>query len=277
MAALVARSRLLAACGKKGPPLAPLNMAPEAPSAVIARRLGDTVFIGMKVPSKSALGTGPYSIDHLEVYAVTLAPGAVTPPNRDLLKPEHVIAKIPIAPPPDPEAPEPDTPAEAAAARRRRDVCRKAHARGASAAGDYQAAEGGEGRQAAAAGACTAAGRRTRRAGRSGRAAAADRTAGVDAVVCRRWECRRTTIRALASARVEVPLLSAPAPARAGATPATWDQTSVTVSWRPPASTSDEAPGVLYNVYARPGRRIRIRPARRSRRRRRSIRRRSTC
>ena len=82
-------------------------MAPEAPGTVVARRLGDTVFIAMKVPSKSALGTAAYTVDHLEVYAVTLAPGAITPPNRDLLKPEHVIAKIPIAPPLDPEAPEP--------------------------------------------------------------------------------------------------------------------------------------------------------------------------
>ena len=44
----------------------------------------------MTVPAKSATGTGAFSIDHLEVYAVTLAPGAIAPPNRDLLKPEHV-------------------------------------------------------------------------------------------------------------------------------------------------------------------------------------------
>ena len=60
-------------------------------------RLGDSVFLEMKVPAKSATGTGPYSIDHLDVFAVTLAPGATLPANRDLLKPEHVIAKIPIA------------------------------------------------------------------------------------------------------------------------------------------------------------------------------------
>src|SRR5256885_4521738 len=91
----------LLGCGKKGPPLAPLNVAPEAPGTVVARRLGDTVYLQMKVPAKSASGAGPYSIDHLEVYAVTLAPGAIVPPNRDLLKPERVIAKIPVAPPPD--------------------------------------------------------------------------------------------------------------------------------------------------------------------------------
>src|SRR5258707_4226571 len=100
----------VAACGKKGPPLAPLNMAPEAPGAIVARRLGDTVYLEMKVPSKSSTGVGPYAIDRIDVYAVTVAPGTVLPPNRDLLKPEHVIAKLPVAPPPDPDAPEPDTP-----------------------------------------------------------------------------------------------------------------------------------------------------------------------
>jgi hypothetical protein len=55
-------------------------------------------------------GSGPYSIDHINVYAVTLAPGSVPPPNRDLVKPEHVIATIQVRPPPDPdaEAPDPD-------------------------------------------------------------------------------------------------------------------------------------------------------------------------
>ena len=77
-AALVASLALLAACGKKGPPLAPLNMAPEAPAAIVARRLGDTVYLQMTVPAKSATGTGAYSVDHLDVYAVTLAPGTVT-------------------------------------------------------------------------------------------------------------------------------------------------------------------------------------------------------
>src|SRR5450759_1073376 len=95
----------VAAWGKKAPPLAPLKMAPEAPQTISARRLVDTVYLQMTVPAKSALGKGPFSVDHLEVYAVTLAPGAIVPPNRDLLKPEHVIAKIEIQPPADPDAP----------------------------------------------------------------------------------------------------------------------------------------------------------------------------
>jgi hypothetical protein len=49
------------------------------------------------------------------------------------------------------------------------------------------------------------------------------------------------------SARVSVPLLSAPAPARPGT--ATFTADSITVRWQPPASQSDEAPGVTYNIY----------------------------
>src|SRR5215510_15976077 len=92
----LAASALVPACGKKAPPLAPLNMAPEAPRAVTARRLGDTVYLQMTVPDKSMTGRGAYSVDHIDVYAVTLGPGTVSPPNRDLLKPEHVIASIPV-------------------------------------------------------------------------------------------------------------------------------------------------------------------------------------
>jgi hypothetical protein len=71
--------------------------------------LADTVYLQLTVPQKSMLGQGAFSVDHLDVYAVTLAPGTATPPNRDFLKPEYVIAKIPVQPPPDPEAGPPDT------------------------------------------------------------------------------------------------------------------------------------------------------------------------
>ena len=106
---LVARSALClvclaAACGKKGPPLAPLNLAPEPPQAVTARRIGDTVYVQLTVPAKSAAGTGPYSVDRLEVYAATLAPGADTPPNRDFLKPAFVVSTLAIRKPVDPDA-----------------------------------------------------------------------------------------------------------------------------------------------------------------------------
>ena len=62
-------------CGKKGPPLAPLNLVPEPAANVTARRLGSTVYLQMAVPIKNANGPGPVTIDHLEIYAATAAAG----------------------------------------------------------------------------------------------------------------------------------------------------------------------------------------------------------
>jgi hypothetical protein len=55
---------------------------------------------------------------------------------------------------------------------------------------------------------------------------------------------------AMPSPRLEVPLLQAPGPPRAGTASA--DETSITMTWQPPPSSSDEVPGVLYNVYSQP-------------------------
>lgn len=232
----------LAACGKKGPPLAPLNMGPDAPQAVTARRLGDTVYLTMTVPAKSAAGTGPFSVDHLEVYAVTLAPGAQQPANRDLLKPQYVIAKIPVRPPVDPEAAAPEgepdkrpAPGDVVTFVERvtpvtlvpqqvgkpppqpKPVATKP---GAIPAVPVPVAPG----VAVAPAAPT--------------------------VLTRMYVVQGVAAnghRGSTSARLNVPLLTPPGPPRGGA--AAFDEASVIVSWEPPASASDEAPGVTYNVY----------------------------
>jgi hypothetical protein len=238
---------LAAGCGKKGPPLAPLDMAPEAPSAVVARRLGDTVYLKMKVPAKHAAGIGPYSIDRIDVYAVTLAPGAVVPPNRDLLKPEYVVAKIPVAPPLDPEAADPDTPEKrprpgdtitfvetlTPAVLVPQEITKPLKADDAAKTPPPPPPPLPPGTPAAPAVPPAPTG---------------------PLVLTRLYVLQGVTSNrrpGTPSARFEVPLLSAPGPARPGAE-ATWDETSVTISWQPPASTSDEVPGVTYNVYAVP-------------------------
>lgn len=241
---------LLAGCGKKGPPLAPLNMSPEAPAAIEARRLGDTVYLQMKVPSRSAAGTGAYTVDHLDVYAVTLAPGTAVPPNRDLLKPEHVIARIPIAPPIDPEAAESDTPEQRP---RPGDTLTFVENLTPPALLPQQISKPPKPPHAEKPG---------KRPAPAVPAAAAPGSPALPpppppgpAVLTRLYVVRGMSSNrraGLPSARVEVPLLAAPGPARPGATAPTWDESSVTVTWQPPASTSDEASGVLYNVYAVP-------------------------
>jgi hypothetical protein len=238
---------LCAACGKKAPPLAPLNMAPEAPKTVTARRLGDTVYLRMTVPDKSSAGNGPFSLDHIAVYAVTIAPGTVTPPNRDLLKPEHIVARIPIQPPPDPDAAPPDPPdprplpgevitfvEKISDATLVPQVITK----------PPPPVKPSSKPAAAKSAAATPP---------SGAAAATPQTPVGPAVLTRLYVLQGVPKKGkggATSARVEMPLLQAPGAPRPG-TP-TSDETSVTVAWQPPPSTTDEAPGVLYNVYEVP-------------------------
>jgi hypothetical protein len=94
-------------CGKKGPPLAPLNLVPEPAANVTARRIGSTVYLQMSVPSKNANGPGPVAIDHLEIYAVTAAPGAAALANRELLTSARLIGRIPVKPPATEDEPPP--------------------------------------------------------------------------------------------------------------------------------------------------------------------------
>jgi len=231
----------MAACGKKGPPLAPLNLAPEAPGTLTARRLGDTVYLKMTVPAKSVSGTGAYSVDHLEVYAVTLAPGMAAPPNRDFLKPAQIIATIPIAPPLDPEAAEPDTPETrprpggtvtfveklTPETLRPHDITKPVKTKPVRVDRPNAAAPPG----------------------------AVPAPPVGPLVLTRLYTVRGVSTKnnaGQAAVRVEVPLLAAPGPARPSSTPPTWEETKVTITWQPPASSTDEAPGVLYNVYAAP-------------------------
>jgi predicted small lipoprotein YifL len=234
---------LCAACGKKGPPLPPLNMAPEAPQAVTARRLGDTVYVQLTVPAKNISGSGPYSVDHLEIFAATLAPGSAAP-NRDFLKPAFVVTKIPIRKPVDPEAeavenaPGQNFPAPgevmtwvetlSPALLAPQQVSKPAPAAAVAAP------------PAAAAPAPAAPG-----------AAAVPPPPSAPAVVTRIYAIRGVAANGSAGApstRVAVPLVDAPAPPRPGA--ASFGETSVTITWTPPPVASDEASGVAYNVYA---------------------------
>ena len=233
---------LCAACGKKGPPLAPVSMVPDAPQQVTARRLGDTVYLQLTVPDKSLTGRGEFSVDHIAVYAVTLAPGGGLPPNRDFLKPEQIIATIPVHPPIDPEAAEPETPdlrplpgevvtfveklTEAQFVPR---VITKPPPEKTPKA-SKKAAD-------AAASAATAP---AVPAGPVGPLA-----------LTRLYVVRGVTKNnqgGQPAPRIEMPLLQPPGAPRP--VEPVFDETSVTVKWAPPPSTTDEAPGVLYNVYA---------------------------
>jgi len=100
----------LTACGKKGPPLAPLRPMPGPVTELGARRAGDEVRITFKVPVENLDKTSPVSLSRIEVYAATVAADAPAPPNRDLLLSKYLVATIPVRAAATEEAEEPVQP-----------------------------------------------------------------------------------------------------------------------------------------------------------------------
>jgi predicted small lipoprotein YifL len=106
---LVLAAAAVAACGKKGPPLAPVHLVPAQPAGVSAVRLGPDVHLRFTVPSQNAGAQGPVAIERVEVYAASLAPGAPAPPNREFLTAKYVVGTVDVRPPVAPGEPAPDT------------------------------------------------------------------------------------------------------------------------------------------------------------------------
>lgn len=109
VAALLISAAGAPGCGKKGPPLAPLRLVPSPVSEVAARRTAEAVELSFTLPTQNQNGPGPVELDRVEIYAVTVAAGGPTPPNRDLLTSARLVGTVPVKPapregeaPPDP-------------------------------------------------------------------------------------------------------------------------------------------------------------------------------
>ncbi|MEO5897896.1 MAG: hypothetical protein ABIS06_19590 [Vicinamibacterales bacterium] len=90
---------LMTGCGKIGPPLPPLHLVPAPVSGVTAQRAGNEVRLTFVLPTANANGPGPVDLAHLEIYAGTVAAGAVAPSNRDLMVAQHLAARIEVKQP----------------------------------------------------------------------------------------------------------------------------------------------------------------------------------
>ena len=66
-----------AACGKKGPPLAPFSRVPSVIATVTPQRIGDDVYLSFKVPDTNADGQKPADIGELVLPRVIAEYGAV--------------------------------------------------------------------------------------------------------------------------------------------------------------------------------------------------------
>jgi predicted small lipoprotein YifL len=97
-----------AACGKKGPPLPPLNRVPAAPGDFAVTRRADRVDIQLTVPAANTDGTRPANIVRVEVYAYT-GPSSIT--DDQIWRLGSRLASFPVKTPRDPnETIEPDDP-----------------------------------------------------------------------------------------------------------------------------------------------------------------------
>ena len=95
--AVLAVSVYAAACGKKGPPLAPFVLIPAPVNTIAASRIGDDVFVTLTVPSANIDASLPVDIATIEVFGYT---GRVAPTPARWTELGEIVATIPIATPP---------------------------------------------------------------------------------------------------------------------------------------------------------------------------------
>ncbi|MEI6669706.1 MAG: fibronectin type III domain-containing protein [Acidobacteriota bacterium] len=88
-----------AACGKKGPPLAPIVKTPAVPADFSAVRSGDTVYVRFTAPIANTDRTTPADLSRVEVYAYTAIREIEGLEVRDMT----LVADVLVRRPPDPE------------------------------------------------------------------------------------------------------------------------------------------------------------------------------
>ena len=88
-----------AACGQKGPPLAPIVYLPRPVSEVVAKRIENDVVLQFAVPTVNTDGSSPADLRKIEVYAHT---GALPAP-ADFLKYGTLVASVEVKQPPQPK------------------------------------------------------------------------------------------------------------------------------------------------------------------------------
>ena len=110
VSALIVVACVMAACGKKGPPLPPLVRVPSPPDDFTAERRGEEVKLQFTVPSANTDGTRPADVQRVDVYAFS---GPFTVDDEQLMKFGTKVASVPVKAPKNPGlVTEPEEPAE---------------------------------------------------------------------------------------------------------------------------------------------------------------------
>jgi hypothetical protein len=105
---LLAAALGAAACGKKGPPLAPIVRIPASIDQISARRVGSDVYVTVTVPQQNIDASMPADVERIDVFGYT---GRQPPPRALFADLGTRIGSVPVVPVPrpgDPPAPLPD-------------------------------------------------------------------------------------------------------------------------------------------------------------------------
>ena len=86
----------MTACGKKGPPLAPLRTAPGAIKDLQAARSADRVTLRFTVPAANQDGTVPALVERVEIYAVSPAAGAAAPTAAAIVTDANLLQSVDV-------------------------------------------------------------------------------------------------------------------------------------------------------------------------------------
>jgi hypothetical protein len=88
------------ACGKAGPPLPPLVKVPAPPAELVAERRGASVDLHFTVPSTNSDGSRPANEDHVDIYAVTTADPMT---DDEIIRYGTRVARVDVKAPRDPD------------------------------------------------------------------------------------------------------------------------------------------------------------------------------
>jgi len=99
LAVLLVVAALCGACGKKGPPLAPIVKTAATMADFSARRSGDTVFLRFTVPATNTDATGPADLSRIEIYAYTAEKDIEGLEAKDMT----LVSEVVVRRPPDPD------------------------------------------------------------------------------------------------------------------------------------------------------------------------------
>jgi hypothetical protein len=89
----------ITACGKKGPPLAPIVHVPAAVDKLAAQRLGNDVYLTLTIPNQNIDASTPADVSRIDIFAVTMM---TAPPRPRIFEIATKVASIDVQPAPRP-------------------------------------------------------------------------------------------------------------------------------------------------------------------------------